>query len=207
MDRKKIVIIYDASYLQGKFQSVKAFILQRHFSGTQTPGVIKSLFRKIGGAAASDKLVADSTDLFLVREVIPKETIKRIDAAQENKEAAQKVLADLLANGGTQVDLALDTVISESHHVAASDESEFDTEEKILQYASRVVWFNTHEPFDLAIIATESESLLQGAAELANKGEAVIGVKSEHLTGTRRLHDRLLQLANLNAPTPLTLEN
>ena len=207
MDKKKIVIIYDASYLQGKFQSVKAFILQRRFSGTQTSGVFKSVFRKIAGAAASAKLVADSADLFLVREVIPKETIKRIDAAQENKEAAQKVLADLLANGGIQVDLALDTVISETHGVAASDESEIETEEKILEYASRVVWFNTQEPFDLAIIATESASLLQGAAELANKGEAVIGVKSEHLTGTRLLHDRLLQLANLNAPTPLTLEN
>src|SRR6516164_4289900 len=109
MDKKKIVIIYDASYLQGKFQSVKAFILQRRFSGTQTSGVFKSVFRKIAGAAASAKLVADSADLFLVREVIPKETIKRIDAAQENKEAAQKVLGDLLANGGIQVDLALDT--------------------------------------------------------------------------------------------------
>jgi hypothetical protein len=207
MEKKKIVVIYDASYLKGKFQSVKAFIFQRRFSGTQTSGVFKSLFRKIGGAAPSGKLVADSADLFLVCEVIPKETTKRIDAAQENKEAGQKVLADLRAAGGTEVDLAMDTVISETHDVAASDESEIETEEKILQYASRVVWFNTHEPFDLAIIATESESLLQGAAELTNKGEAVIGVKSEHLTGTRLLHDRLLQLANLNAPTPLTLEN
>ena len=57
----------------------------------------------------------------------------------------------------------------------------FETEKKLSRYAERLVSFVTLENYDLAIIATEHDDLVANLAELAARGKAVFGVKSEHL--------------------------
>src|SRR5262249_9297755 len=173
--KRKIAVIYDTSYIEGEFQSIKKFIMSRRFSSLEKQGLL-------GFMKARQTVYHDPGKLFAVVEVVPTEVIGELD--EQPAVAPQKLAVELLQDGALKVDLAQDTVIS--GFAPASE-----TEKKISLYAHRLVSYVTLEKYDLAIIATENDHLIANLAELAARGKAVFGVKSEHLVRTRLLHDKI----------------
>jgi hypothetical protein len=221
MDKRKIAVIYDTSYLAGDFQSVKRFILSRRFSGRQKPGLLGSLVSMVGGKgrqapAPGDTVYHQAEQVLHIYEVVPTEVSKEVARLQVGGEEGNRAIATLLESGAAQVDLALDTVVgeppSEQQPIAqqlaeAARYEEEQTDEKLLGYAERLVGFDTNERYDLAIVATEDEELLLKIDELAKAGKAVLGLKSAQLQTTRALHDRLSAVASLGLPNKITMEN
>jgi hypothetical protein len=207
MTKKKIAIVYDASYLGSGFPSVKEFILGRRFAVEDRPGLFKSLLSKIRGGRSGDeiKVSREGGDLFAVSEVVPKEVIRKLEGDPAIREAGHKAVATLIQNGAAQIEMAMDTIVSASDTGSPEDES--GTAERILVYLSRLVSFRTNESFDLGVVASEDADLLGRIADMAQRGKAVIGVTNADITGTRRLHDKLSEVANYGASEKVTIEN
>ena len=191
MEKRKIAVIYDTSYLMGEFQSIKKFIMSRRFSSKEKQGLL-------GFLKARQTVYYDPSNLFVVAEVVPTEVIGEIDA--QIAVGPQKLVADLLQDGALRVDLAQDTVVSTMG-------PEVEIEKQLSRYAERLVSFMTLENYDLAIIATEEDELVAHLAEMAARGKAVLGVKCEHLARTRILHDKLTEIANRGRPSEVVMEN
>jgi len=191
MEKRKIAIVYDSSYFMGVFQSIKKFIMSRRFSSLEKQGLL-------GFLKAKQTVYHDPTNLFLVAEVVPNEVVRELD--EQTAIGPQKMVVDLLQGGAIRVDLAMDTVV-------AATEPNSETEKKISLYAERLVSYATREQYDLAIVATEHDELVALMTEMAARGKAVFGVKSEHLVRTRRLHDKLAEVANRGRSSLVVMEN
>jgi len=191
MEKRKIAIIYDTSYLMGEFQAIKEFILSRRFSGLEKQGLL-------GFMKAKQTVYHDPSKLFAIVEVVPTEVIRELD--EQTALDSKKLVADLLQDGAIKVDLAMDTMVS-----ALGPESV--KEKKLSLYAERLVSYATLEKYDLAIIATEDDELVSHLTALAARGKAVQGVKSEHLVRTRLLHEKLTEIANRGRSSPVVMEN
>lgn len=191
MEKKKVAVVYDTSYLMGEFQSIKQFILSRRFSSQEKQGLL-------GFLKAKQTVYRDPNDLFSIVEVVPTEVIRELD--NQTSLGPQKLVVQLLQEGAIRVDLAMDTVVSE-----LAPEAEMDKQLGV--YAERLVSYATRERYALAIVAAESDELLANLDELAKKGKDVFGVKSEHLRRTRLLHDKLTEIANRGTSRAVVMEN
>jgi ribosomal protein L30E len=190
MDKRKIAIVYDSSYLMGDFQSIKSFIMSRRFSSLEKQGLL-------GFMKAKQTVYHEPAKLFFVTEVVPNEVISELD--EQTAIGPQKTVVDLLQGGAVRVDLAMDTVVAATAPI--------ETHKKISLYAERLVSYATREQYDLAIIGTERDELVEQLAALAARGKAVFGVKSEHLVRTRLLHDKLADVANEGRTNLVVMEN
>jgi hypothetical protein len=220
MDKKRVAVIYDTSYLLGDFQSIKSFILSRRFSSLEKPGLLSSLASMIGkgkGKTGAEKTVPyESGSLFDVAQVVPHEVIDEVGKRMGAGEKENKAVAALRADGAILVRLSMDSVVGgkrQSELAAPQLDAELEqlmekeTDGKILGYATRLVNPATKERYDLSIIATEDDDFLQRIAELGKQGKAVIGVSIENLTHSRNLHDKLSELASLGRAMKITMEN
>jgi hypothetical protein len=192
MDKKKIAVVYDTSYLTGNGQSVKKFILARRFACPQKPGLLGSLMSKIGGKAsgassAEPMVYHEASGLFDVKEVIPKEVIKEVGKLLPSGEKESKAVANILADGALRVDLAMDTVAGEPPSTNTGDAdldreleqmAARETDERICRYAGRLVKPGPKEGFELAVVVSEDQNLLNTIGNLAKEGLPIIGLKS-----------------------------
>ena len=190
MDKRKIAVVYDSSYLMGDFQSIKHFIMSRRVSSLEKQGLL-------GFMKAKQTVYHDPAKL-LVTEVVPNEVISELD--EQTAIGPQKLVVDLLQGGAVRVDLSMDTVV-------AATGPAIDTHKKISLYAERLVSYATREQYDLAIIGTERDELIDQLAAMAARGKSVFGVKSEHLVRTRLLHDKLSEVANQGRTSLVIMEN
>jgi hypothetical protein len=190
MEKRKIAVVYDSSYLMGDFQSIKKFIMSRRISSLEKQGLL-------GFLKAKQTVYHDPNSLFLIYEVVPNDVISALD--EQTAIGPQKTVVDLLQGGAVRVDLAMDSVVS-----AAGPSSETV---QISLYAERLVSYATREQFDLAIIATEDDELIAEVNEKAASGKRVFVVKSEHLSRTRLLHDKLAEIANRGRSNLVVMEN
>ena len=221
MTVRRIAVIYDTSYLTEPFQSIRKFILSRRFSSQEKQGLMGSLRSMMAGK--SGKPWAESTvhhepgSLFYVYEVIPTEVLKQLAQGVAAEAGEPKAVASLLEDGAVRVDLSMDTVVGEhglgGHHQRAPG-NEPTTRRTTITWATRLlvtrlawVTYGTNERYDLSIVATEDEDLLAQLDAMAKAGKAVFGVGREHLSGTRLVHDKLTELANLGRATPLQMAN
>ena len=199
MTKKKIAVIYDTSYLLGDFQPIQKFVLARRLSSQEKKGILGFLKR-----GADHKVHHEPGDLFVVSEIVPTEVMREVDRDPANGKKGQERIAGLLADGASKVDLSMDTVVGGSRKTSA-DAGE--TDEKLILYASRLVSHGTLEKYDLVIVATDDEGLLLNVAKKAEGGKEMFGVKSEHITRTRLLHDKLTEMANRGRANKITMEN
>jgi hypothetical protein len=190
MEKRKIAVVYDSTYLMGDFQSIKKFILSRRISSMEKQGLL-------GFLKAKQTVYHDPNKLFSVDEVVPNEVIRKLD--EQTAIGPQKTVVDLLQGGAIRVDLSMDTVVA-----GAAADSDI---EKISVYAERLVTYAARGQFDLAIVATENDELISKLDELAAEGKAVFGVKSEHMVRTRLLHDKLTEVANKGRSNLVVMEN
>jgi hypothetical protein len=197
-NKKKIGVVYDTSYLIGDFQSLKAFILSRRFSRLEKPKLLKSLASVLAGKGRPEQTVYHNPDeLFVVTEIVPTEVIEEIQSESPGKD---DVVGRLLEGGALKVDLNMDTVVSNMG-------LEVETERKLALFAQRLVSYMTLEKYDLSIVASENDALISDLAEKAKLGRAVLGLKSEHLTRTRLLHDKITEMANWDRSDKIIMEN
>jgi uncharacterized protein YacL len=134
-----------------------------------------------------------------VAEIIPSEVIHEMNHDFADIEKDKKVIAGLLAAGAMKVDLAMDTVISTMGE-------ELDADEKLAMFARRLTSYFTTEKFDLAVVATEEDTLLADLAEAA-KTVPVMGIKAEQLTRERVLHDKISDILSYHRPSRIVMEN
>jgi hypothetical protein len=218
VEKKKVAIVYDTSFLTRDFQSIKKFILARRFSSLPKPRLLGSLLAKLGGKEGStdDRIQHDGASLFDVKEVVPKDVIKEVAKLQGSADKEHPAVASLVADGATRVDLAMDSVAGGPLHGSAGSAeldreleqlAQHETDERICRYAARLVSYGPKERFDLAIVATEDEDLLKSIAKMAKEGKAIIGVKSSQLTATRILQDKLAEAANSAGNDKLAVES
>ncbi len=212
--KKRIAIIYDTSYLVGGFTPLPEFIFSRRFFSREKPKTaanLRFLFSGKWGRVGAEQIVNhDGRDLFLVVQLIPNEVLRELERDHGGDEAKKKLAESLLKDGAARVSLGMDTIVGQlpALHLAqeagpeSPDEEDEETDKRIVGYAARLVSRQTKEPYDLAIVATEDEELL---AELVQHRPAVLGVKSEYLTQSRLLHDKLTEIANLDRAGSLAL--
>jgi hypothetical protein len=199
MDRKRIAVVYDTSYLAGDFQSVKQFILSRSYSCPEEQGLLGSLVAKITGKSAQEKMVDHGGDrLFSVNEVVPAQVILEVTKLVGEKE--HPAVTSLLSSGAVRVDFDQDTIVGDRPAPSLS-KVELDlamaneTDEQLLGYAERLIE-GGNERYDLAIVATEDKALLERIDQLAKAGKSILSVKNHELTQTGLLVDKLSALAN-----------
>jgi hypothetical protein len=211
MRKQKIGVIYDTSYLSGPCQSIRKFIWSRSFSSREKQGLLASLPSLLAGKGRGAHTVQhEPGNLITVFEVIPTEVIQELEAPCANVNKVQEAIATLLADGAVKVDLAMDTVAGDPPDRGPQDPAvarDKATDDRLIRYANRLISFATNENYDLAIIATEDEDLLSKVAELAKRGKRVLGLKSTDITGTRLLHDKVMELVNRDRENPITMEN
>jgi hypothetical protein len=191
MDKpKKLAVVYDSSYLMGDFQSIKKFIMARRISSLEKQGLL-------GFMKAKQTDYHDPKNLFDVEEVVPNEVIRKLD--EQEAIGPQRAVVELLQGGAIRVDLAMDSVVG-----MAAPSSEAIS---VGLYAERLVSFATRQQFELAIVATEDEELLEKLNEMISRGKAVFGIKGEDLARTRLLHDKLAEVANRGRVNQVVVEN
>jgi hypothetical protein len=206
MDTRRIAVIYDSSFLMGKFQSLKKFIHAKRFSSIEKPGFFKSMFG--GKSVGGQKVFHNAGEVLHIYEVVPTEVMEEVKSRTGSADDHPHIKS-LRAEGAAKVDLSMDTVAGElpggsaAGSAAAMDKA---VDDKLLLYARRLVAAGTTERYDLAIVATEDNALLAEIEKLVTEGKSLLGVKAEHLTAGRRLHDKVSQIASRDGTTR-TLES
>jgi hypothetical protein len=200
MTKRKIAVIYDASYLMGDGGPVKDLILTQRLTIKEKSGVVGSLFAKLTGKGSEKTTEQNAADLFIVSEVVPREVISQVERDPSKKEKGQKAIAALLKEGAAKVDLSLDTVVSEEERgrrpAADPDEMQRQTADKIFRYALRVASTRSAEKYELVVVATEDEDLLQKIAEAGKQQNPILGINRQGLSGSRVLQEGLTAVAN-----------
>jgi hypothetical protein len=169
--------------------------------------LLGSLVSAVDGKKRDKTVAHAATELFDVVEVVPTEVMAEMDQAS-GKETEAKLVKGLLQEGATQIQLGTDTSVAAAgiDPLHAAHGADRPMNQVLVRYASRLVGLDTHEKYDLAIVATDNETLLGRLAEMAREGKSVLGVKSEQVTGSRYVLDKIVELANLGRDHSLTLE-
>ena len=202
--KKRIVVIYDTSFLVGKGRSVKKFIMAQRISSRPRPGLVGSLLAKLTGKERDQKAYHPPDALFVVAEVIPSEVIKEVEK-HPDKEAGLKLIMELLADHAGRIALRMDTVAGE---VVADQPSEpeldsNDLDEMVVRFAGRMGAPQTKEHYDLVLVATGDNTIAESLAQVNN----VYIVAPEDLKAPSGLRGRLAELVNAGRPDKVTIED
>src|SRR5262245_32208372 len=201
--KKRIVVVYDTSFLVGKGRSVKKLIMAQRISSRPRPGLVGSLLAKLTGKERDQKEYHPPDELFVVVEVIPSEVIKEVEK-HPDKEAGLKLITELLADQAGKCALMLDTVAGR----VAGQPSEpgidpNDLDEMLVRYAGRMGAPQTKENYDLVLVATGDNTIAESLAQV-NK---VYIVGPEDLKAPSGLRGRLAELVKAGRPDKVTIED
>jgi hypothetical protein len=209
LTKKRIVVIYDTSFLVGKGRSVKKLIMAQRISSRPRPGLVGSLLAKLTGKERDQKAYHPPDELFVVAEVIPSEVIKEVEK-HPDKEAGLKLITELLADQAGKSTLTMDTIAG---RVVAGQPSEPETDtndidpndldEMLVRYAGRMGAPQTHEYYDLVLVATGDNTIAESLAQVNN----VYIVGPEDLKAPSGLRGRLAELVNAGRPDKVTIED
>jgi hypothetical protein len=205
--KKRIVVIYDTSFVIEKNQSVKKLIMaQRMFSRPQ-PGLLGSLLSKVTGKGADQQLMHNPEGLFTVVEVIPAEVAREVQG-DPRREAGMKFISDLMADQAIKVSLIMDTVagVFSPAGGADTDDEPGETDERIVRYAGRMVSPQTNDQYDLALVATADDKIARSLAQLTEEGLNAQVIRPDDLADSQRLRDRLAEMVNEDRADKITIE-
>jgi hypothetical protein len=202
--KKRIVVIYDTSFLVGKGRSVKKLIMAQRISSRPRPGFVWSLLGKLTGKERDQKVYHPPDELFVVVEIIPSEVIKEVKKHPDN-EAGLKLITELLADQAGKSPLMMDTVAA--REVAGQPfgpEIDPDVLDKMLvRYAGRMGAPQTKDHFDLVLVATGDNPIAESLAHVDN----IYIVGPEDLKAPSGLRGRLAELVNADRPDKVTIED
>jgi hypothetical protein len=202
--KKRIVVVYDTSFLVGKGRSVKKSIMAQRIYSRARPGVVGSLLAKLTGKETDHKAYHLPDELFAVAEVIPSEVIKEVEK-HPDKEAGLKLITELLADRADKFALMMDTVAG---RVVAGKPSEPEIDPNhldamLVRYAGRMGAPETKENYDLVLVATGDNTIAKSLAQVDN----VYIVRPEDLKAPSGLRGRLAELINAGQPDKVTIED
>jgi hypothetical protein len=204
LTKKRIVVIYDTSFLVGQGRSVKKFIMALSISSRPRPGIVGSLRAKLTGKEKDQKAYHPPDELFVVAEVLPSEVIKEVKK-HPDKEAGLKLITELLADQAGQFSLMMDTVagraVAGQPSVPEIDPNSLD--EMLVRYAGRMGAPQTKEHYDLVLVATGDNAIAESLAQVNN----VYIVGPEDLKAPGGLRGRLAELVNAGRPAKVTIED
>jgi hypothetical protein len=202
--KKRIVVIYDTSFLVGKGRSVKKFIMAQRISSSPRPGLVGSLLGKLTAKERDQKAYHPPDELMVVEEIIPSEVIKEVEKHPGN-EAGLKLITELLTEKAGKFRLMMDTVAGRAGAGKPSGpETDPDVlDEMLIRYAGRLGVPQTKENFDLVLVATGDKTIAEGLAQVNN----VYIVRPEDLTAPSGLRGRLADLVNAGRPDKVTIED
>jgi hypothetical protein len=207
--KKRIVVIYDTSFLVGKGRSVKKFIMAQRISSRPHPGLVGSLLAKLTGKERDQKAYHPPDQLFLVEEVIPFEVIKEVEK-HPDKEAGLKLITELLADRAIKSALTMDTIAGRvvagqpsEPEIDPNDINPNDVDEMLVRYAGRMGAPQTHEYYDLVLVATGDNTIAESLAQVNN----VYIVGPEDLKAPSGLRGRLAEMVNAGRPDKVTIED
>jgi hypothetical protein len=204
LTKKRIVVVYDTSFLVGKGRSVKKFIMAQRISSRPHPGLVGSLLAKLTGKERDQKAYHPPDELFVVVEVIPSEVIKEVEK-HPDKEAGLKLITELRADQAEKVALMMDTVagrvVAGQLSVPGIDPSDLD--EMLVRYAGRMGAPQTKENYDLVLVATGDNTIAESLGQVNN----VYIVGPEDLKAPSGLRGRLAELVNAGRPDKVTIED
>ena len=204
LPKKRIIVVYDTSFLVGKGRSVKEFIMAQRISSRPRPGRVGSLLANLTGKESDQKAYHPPDKLFVVIEVIPSEVIKEVEK-HPDKEAGLKLIMELLADHAGRIALRMDTVAGE---VVADQPSEpeldsNDLDEMLVRFAGRMGAPQTKDNYDLVLVATGDNTIAESLAQVNN----VYIVAPEDLKAPSGLRGRLAELVNAGRPDKVTIED
>ena len=204
LTKKRIVVIYDTSFLVGKGRSVNKFIMAQRISSRPRPGLVRSLLAKLTGKERDQKAYHPPDQLLVVAEIIPSEVIKEVNKHPDN-EAGLKLITELLADQAGKVPLKMDTVAArEVAGQPSGPEIDPDVLDKMLvRYAGRMGAPQTKDHFDLVLVATGDNTIAESLAHVTN----VYIVGPEDLKAPSGLRGRLAELVNADRPDKITIED
>jgi hypothetical protein len=204
LTKKRIIVVYDTSFLVGKGRSVKQFIMAQRISSRPRPGLVGSLLAKLTGKERDQQVYHPPDKLFVVAEVIPSEVINEVEQ-HPDKEAGLKLITELLADQAGEFALMMDTVagqvVAGKPHEPEIDPNDLD--EMLVRYAGRMGAPQTKEHYDLVLVATGDNTIAESLAQVNN----VYLVGSEDLKAPSGLRGRLAELVNAGRPDKVTIED
>ena len=204
LTKKRIIVVYDTSFLVGKGRSVKEFIMAQRISSWLRPGIVGSLLAKLTGKERDQKAYHPPDALFVVAEVIPSEVIKEVEK-HPDKEAGLKLITELLADQAGKFALMMDTVAGEvlADQPVEPEIDPNDLDEMLVRFAGRMGAPQTKENYDLVLVATGDNTIAESLAQVNN----VYIVGPEDLKAPSGLRGRLAELVNAGQPDKVTIED
>jgi hypothetical protein len=204
LPKKRIIVVYDTSFLVGKGRSVKQFIMAQRISSRPRPGPVGSLLAKLTGKERDQKAYHPPDNLFVVVEVIPSEVIAEVEK-HPDKEGGLKLITELLADQADEFALIADTIAGRvvSGRPSEPEIDPNDVDEMLVRYAGRLGAPQTKEHYDLVLVATGDNTITKSLAEVNN----VYIVGPEDLKAPSGLRGRLAEVVNAGRPDKLTIED
>jgi hypothetical protein len=202
--KKRIVVVYDTSFLVGKGRSVKKSIMAERIFTRRRRGLVGSLLAKLAGKESDRKAYHPPDALFAIVEVIPSEVIKEVER-HPDKEAGLKLITELLADQADKFALMMDTVAGRvvAGHPSVPEIDPNYLDEMLVRYAGRMGAPQTKENYDLVLVATGDNTIAKSLAEVNN----VFIVGPEDLTAPSGLRARLAELVNAGRPDKVMIED
>jgi len=204
LTKKRIIVVYDTSFLVAKGRSVKHFIMAQRISSRPRPGLVGSLLAKLTGKERDQKAYHPPDQLFVVAEIILSEVINEVEQ-HPDKEAGLKLITELLADQAGKFALMMDTVAGEvlADQPVEPEIDPNDLDEMLVRYAGRMGAPQTHEYYDLVLVATGDNTIAESLAQVNN----VYIVGPEDLKAPSGLRGRLAELVNAGRPDKVTIED
>jgi hypothetical protein len=202
LTKKRIIVVYDTSFLVAKGRSVKHFIMAQRISSRPRPGLVGSLLAKLTGK--EHKAYHPPDKLFVVAEVIPSEVINEVEE-HPDKEGGLKLITELLADQADEFALITDTIAGKvvAGHPSEPKIDPNDVDEMLVRYAGRLGATQTKEHYDLVLVATGDNTITQSLDKVDN----VYIVGPEDLKAPSGLRGRLAELVNTDRPDKVTIED
>jgi hypothetical protein len=204
LTKKRIVVIYDTSFLVGKGRSVKKFIMAQRISSRPRLGLVGSMLAKLAGKERDQIAYHSPDELIVVQEILPTEIIKEVEKHPDNA-AGLKLITELLAEQAGKFRLMMDTVAAKAGGGKPSgpEIDPKDLDEMLIRYAGRMGAPQTKEHFDLVLVATSDNTIAKGLAGVNN----VYIVRPDDLQAPSGLRGRLADLVNAGRPDKVTIED
>jgi hypothetical protein len=178
---KRLAVVYDSSYVMADKCTDATAIVSDTVFGQEVVESYGGGYGRAGGRGwkiGGGTYLGDGKKLFRIDNFIPSEVVKEIakhfssPEKEQMARRARKVLASLLEQGGSEVNLCTVAKPYVSGHSLGADSP---TDQLILGYADQLIG----DGYDLVIVATDDGGILIDAVMLARAGRPIFCLTKE----------------------------